>query len=114
MQVGSDGVRSCIESGFGEVFAHIDDVVAQGLRDCLWVCFGGFAAWFNSFFAAFVVAIEEGVDPLSGDFEVAGGFGDGVVLLPNVADYGEVSVRGVHLSTMSRLRCQPSVLFPAN
>ena len=113
-QVGRDGVGSCVESGFGELFAHVDDVLTQGFWDCLWVCFRSLAARFDGFFAAFVVAVEQGVDPLPGDFEVTGSFGDRVVLVPDVADDGEVSVRGVHLSTMSRLRCQPSELFPAS
>ena len=66
--------------------------------------FGG-----DGLFASGVELGEDLVDALAGDAESFGDFGDWFALIADGFDDGEISVRAVHLSTMSRLIPAPSL-----
>ena len=98
-----DGVWACVESCFGEFFAHVDDVVAQAVRHSIWVgvrC-TGFRG--DGLCAAGVELREELVDALAGDAEAFGDFDDWFTLIAYGFDDGEIAVRGVSGSLCVRL-----------
>ncbi len=69
----------------------------------LGVGFWGFALREHGVRAVGVVAVEQGVDPLTGDVEVGGCFTDSVVLFADVANHGEIAVGAVHGFTLTRV-----------
>ena len=93
----SDGVSPGVESGSGELYAHVDDVFAQIIRNGVRVG-AGCARFRGDRLSSTGIELGQNlVDALPGDTESFGDFCDGFTLFDSGFDDSEVAVGTVHL-----------------